>query len=107
MIDETFAAYLEEIIARGVLRALREAGMAQQATVSRRPTGGALLTAEEVGRRLRVPRKAVYELVRAGVLPAVHVGRRLRVPEGAIVAVLEQAMPAGRQEMDRAKKNSA
>jgi excisionase family DNA binding protein len=47
-----------------------------------------------------VPHKAVYELVRAGVLPAVHVGRRLRVRESAIVAVLEQ-------EMDRAKKNSA
>jgi excisionase family DNA binding protein len=85
MINETLAAYLEEIIARGVLRALREAGLSQQAAAPRRPTSGALLTAEEVGRRLRVSRKAVYELVRAGVLPAVHVGRRLRVPEEAIV----------------------
>lgn len=53
MIDETFAAYLEEIIARGVIRALREAGLAQQQNP--RPAGGALLTAEDVGRRLRVP----------------------------------------------------
>jgi excisionase family DNA binding protein len=107
MINETLAAYLEEIIARGVLRALREAGLVQQATGHHRPASGALLTADEAGRRLRVPRKAVYELVRAGVLPAVHVGRRLRVPEGAIVAVLEQAMPAGRQELEGAKTKSA
>jgi hypothetical protein len=67
MIDrETFAAYLEEIVARGVLRALREAGLARQAATHPRPLSEALLTAGEVGRRLRVPRRAVYELVRAG-----------------------------------------
>jgi hypothetical protein len=32
MINETLAAHLEEILARGVLRALREADMMQQAT---------------------------------------------------------------------------
>jgi hypothetical protein len=37
MINETFAAYLEEIVARGVLRALREAGLSQQSTAPRRP----------------------------------------------------------------------
>ncbi len=39
---------------------------------------GDLLTADDVAARLRVTRKTVYEMVRAGTLPHLHLGRRIR-----------------------------
>jgi hypothetical protein len=70
MINETLAPYLDEIVPRSVLRALREADMVQQATASHKPGTGTLLTAEEVGRRLGVSRKAVYGVLAQRLLLA-------------------------------------
>lgn len=81
-IREVLVQAIEEGVRRGVLRALQEAGWAP--TTENRP--GRLLTTEEAAQRLRVPRKAVYELVRVGLLPAVRIGHRLRVPESAVLA---------------------
>jgi excisionase family DNA binding protein len=43
-----------------------------------------LLTAQEVAQILRVPRLAVYRLIREGRLPAVRIGRLVRIPDQAL-----------------------
>ena len=44
----------------------------------------ALLTADEVSRRLRVPASWVYRAARAGDLPSVQCGRYRRFDEGDV-----------------------
>jgi len=43
-----------------------------------------LLTAEEVGRRLRLPLSTVYHLAKCGKLPAIQLGRSWRFPATSI-----------------------
>jgi excisionase family DNA binding protein len=43
-----------------------------------------LLTASEVAQILRIPRLAVYRLIREGRLPAVRIGRLVRIPHDAL-----------------------
>lgn len=49
-----------------------------------------LLTPEEVGHLLAVPRSWVYHAARTGQLPAVRLGRYVRFREATIVAWLEK-----------------
>jgi excisionase family DNA binding protein len=82
---------VEEGAWRGVLRALREVGLAGRgATLNPQ---GRLLTAEEAAARLKIPRKAVYELVRTGALRSVRIGRRLRFPESALMVWEQETHP--------------
>lgn len=46
------------------------------------PPDAAVLTVEEVSRRLRVSEATVYNLIRGGQLPAFRVGRSWRIDEG-------------------------
>lgn len=46
------------------------------------PPDAAVLTVEEVSRRLRVSEATVYNLIRGGELPAFRVGRSWRIDEG-------------------------
>ena len=43
-------------------------------------TASEFLTAEEVGKRLRLPLSTVYHLARSGALPAIQLGRTWRFP---------------------------
>lgn len=47
-----------------------------------------VLTAEEVAKLLRMNKKTVYELFRAGQLPGAHLGREFRFSRRAIMAKL-------------------
>ncbi len=76
---------IREAVRLGVLEALQDAGVGIPGPAVAHP-GGQLLTVDEVAERLRVPRKAVYELVSKGALRAIRVGRRLRVPEKELLA---------------------
>lgn len=49
-----------------------------------------LLRVSEVALLLRIPRNAVYELVRCERLRAVRIGRRLRVPRSALQSYLQR-----------------
>lgn len=51
-----------------------------------------LLTVDEAAEYLRVSRRQVYNLVRAGDLPAVRVGQRLRIRPDDVDAYLEQRL---------------
>jgi excisionase family DNA binding protein len=57
-----------------VSESVRTNGMGSDALV-----GGALLTPEEVGERLRIGRTFVYKLLREGAIPSVKIGRVRRV----------------------------
>jgi putative molybdopterin biosynthesis protein len=54
---------------------------AEEARMARR--GPDVLKVDEVAADLRVDRKTVYELIRAGELPALKLGRALRVTREA------------------------
>lgn len=56
-----------------------------------------LLTAEETARELRIARRRVFELIRAGTLPSVKIGKSRRISRTAIeeyVAKLEASAKA-------------
>ncbi len=62
-----------------------------------------LLTAEQVGVLLQVPRSRIYELAREGILPHVRIGRQIRVSAGALekwIADGGHALPSGGQHID-------
>ena len=46
-------------------------------------------TVEETARLLRIGRSAAYEAVRRGQIPALRLGRRLRVPRRALEELLD------------------
>jgi excisionase family DNA binding protein len=48
-----------------------------------------LLLVEDVAQLLRVPRRRVYELARAGLMPAVHLGKQVRFPEDKLRAWID------------------
>lgn len=55
-------------------------------------------TVEEIAKRLRVTRQAIYNWIDEGRLHAVKVGRALRIPESAVNAFLKPAEPGERDE---------
>lgn len=54
----------------------------------------AVLTVEEAAKLLRIGRGAAYEAVRKGEIPSVRVGRTIRVPRRALLELLG-ALEAG------------
>lgn len=48
----------------------------------------AVYTVEEVAQLLRIGRSSAYEAVRRGQIPALRLGRRLRVPRSALEQLL-------------------
>ena len=58
--------------------------MKRSALFAAPPVSSELLTADEVGRRLRLPLSTVYHLAKTGKLPAVQFGRSWRFPAASI-----------------------
>lgn len=62
-----------------------------------------LLTARELGERLRLPTARIYELAREDVLPHVRIGRQIRFEAAAVGAWIQRGgspLPGGwRREM--------
>lgn len=56
-----------------------------------------VLTVEEAAVMLRIGRSAAYEAVRRGQIPALRLGRKLRVPRRAVVRILEEGFVAGQR----------
>lgn len=48
-------------------------------------------TVEEAAKLLRIGRSAAYEAVRRGEIPALRLGRRLRIPRKALEELLDHA----------------
>jgi excisionase family DNA binding protein len=59
-----------------------------------------VLTVEETARMLRIGRSAAYAAVHAGEIPAIRVGRKLRVPRRALEEMLSNGngSPLGEKE---------
>lgn len=55
-------------------------------------------TVQEIAKRLRVTRQAIYNWIDEGRLQAVKVGRSLRIPESAVKAFIKPAEPGARDE---------
>ena len=76
----------------------RPAPLDLAAAAPAQPLGGALLTADEVAKRLRVTKGWVYAQTRAGQMPHVRLGRYVRCRDAAVeqwLAELEQQSPHG------------
>lgn len=58
-------------------------------------------TVEETARLLRIGRSAAYEAVRRGEIPALRLGRRLRVPRRALEELLDGSSSGGSTVDDR------
>jgi excisionase family DNA binding protein len=57
-------------------------------------------TVQEIAKRLRVTRQAIYNWIDEGRLQAVKVGRSLRIPESALRAFIQPAEPGARDERE-------
>lgn len=55
-------------------------------------------TVQEVAKRFRVSRQAVYDWIEAGRLRAVRVGERVRIPASALVEFIRPIEPGGSKE---------
>jgi excisionase family DNA binding protein len=62
-------------------------------------TGGegpsSVLTVEEAAAMLRIGRTAAYDAARRGDLPTIRIGRRIRVPRRALEKMLDTAARQG------------
>lgn len=66
-------------------------------TTSQDPTTNeSFLTVDDVGKRLKLRRMGVYELIRSGKLEAVRVGRLLRISRAAFADFMVRHSTKGR-----------
>jgi excisionase family DNA binding protein len=66
-----------------------------------------LITVPETAHVLRITRKAVYDLLRAGRLPYIRVGRRIRIDHAALMQFVQQhTVPAVTPSVRRWRRRS-
>ena|SRR2546425_13235028 len=81
-------AYVQRRRARDeVLQGLLQTRLARLTSDAPATTPATFLTVPEAGRRLKLSRPRIYELVRAGKLPKVPgLGKQVRIPSSALTA---------------------